>query len=122
MKLFCFVFSIADRPPYQVKKKRWVCQRLVCHKRESLLQDHLPVKYQDVNFKDPKFKHEIFVRIDMKHSYFSNYFIICLQSIFSAVESIIELFAVCQKLRNNFFSCYIKKFNKSNFVYVATCL
>ena len=35
-----------------------------------------------VKFKDPKVKHEIFVRIDMKHSYFSNYFIICLPSIF----------------------------------------
>ena len=34
-----------------------------------------------------KCKHEIFVRIDMKHSYFSNYFIICLQSTFSVVES-----------------------------------
>ena len=33
-----------------------------------LLQDHLP------KFKDPKFKHEIFMTIDMKHSYFSNYF------------------------------------------------
>ena len=51
---------------------------------------------QDVKFKDPKFKHEIFVRIDMKHSYFSNYFIFCLQSFFSVVEIIIELF-VCQK-------------------------
>ena len=56
-----------------------------------MLQDHLPVKFQDVKFKDTKFKHEIFVRIDMKHSYFSNYFIICLQSIFSVVEIIIEL-------------------------------
>ena len=53
---------------------------------------NLPVK-----FKDPKFKHEIFVRIDMKHSYFSNYFIISLQSIFYVVE-IIELFVVCQKV------------------------
>ena len=35
--------------------------------RGSLLQDGLPVK-----FKYPKFKHDIFVRIDMKHSYFSN--------------------------------------------------
>ena len=41
---------------------------------------------------------KFFVRIDMKHSYFSNYFIICLQSIFSVVEIIIELFVVCQKL------------------------
>ena len=47
-----------------------------------------------------KFKHEIFMRIDIKHSYmyFSNYFIICLLSIFSVVEIIIELFVVCQKL------------------------
>ena len=43
----------------------------------NLLQDRLPVKFQDVKFKDPKFKHKIFVRIDMKHSYFPNYFIIC---------------------------------------------
>ena len=28
----------------------------------------LPVKFQDMKIKDPKFKH---VRIDMKHSYFS---------------------------------------------------
>ena len=65
-----------------------------------MLQDRLPVKFQDVKFKDPKFKHEIFVRIDMKHSYFSNYFIICLQSIFSVVEIVIELFVVCQKLNS----------------------
>ena len=52
-----------------------------------MLQDRLSVK-----FKDPKFKHEIFVRIDMKHSYFSNYFMICLQSV---VEIIIELFVLC---------------------------
>ena len=31
-------------------------------------EDHLPVK-----FNDPKFKNKILVRIDMKHSYFSNY-------------------------------------------------
>ena len=31
-------------------------------------KDHLPVKLND-----PKFKNEIFVRVDMKHSYFSNY-------------------------------------------------
>ena len=29
-----------------------------------MLQDRLPMKFQDVKFKDPKFKHEIFVRID----------------------------------------------------------
>ena len=50
-----------------------------------------------MKFKDSKLKHEIFVRIDMKHSYFSNHFMVCLQSIFSVVEIIIELFVVCQK-------------------------
>ena len=44
------------------------------------------MKFQDVKFKDP-----IFMRIDTKHSYFSNYFIICLPSSFSAVEIIFEL-------------------------------
>ena len=33
--------------------------------------------------------HEIFMRIDMKHSYFSNYFIICLPSFFSIIKVII---------------------------------
>ena len=57
-----------------------------CARRGSLQQDRLPVKFQDVKFQDPKFKHEIFMRIDMKHSYFSNCFILCLQSIFSVVN------------------------------------
>ena len=59
-----------------------------------MLQDRFPVKFKDVKFKDPKFQHEIFVRIDMKHSYFSNYFIIN----FSVVEIIIELFVICQNV------------------------
>ena len=42
-----------------------------------------------MKFNDPKFKNQISVRIDIKHSYFSNYFIICLQSI--------ETVVVCQK-------------------------
>ena len=68
--------------------------------------------------KDLKFKHEIFVRIDMKHSYFSNYFIICLQSIFFLL-----LKSVCCLPKINSCLCIIfvlKKFksNKSNFVYV----
>ena len=42
-----------------------VCQRLVCKKRE------FAVRSSSCN--DPKLKNEIFVRIDMKHSYFSNY-------------------------------------------------
>ena len=41
-----------------------------------------------MKFNNPKLKNEIFVRIDMKHSYFSNYFIICLQLIFSVVETV----------------------------------
>ena len=60
------------------------------------------MKFQDVKFTVPKCKHEIFVRIDMKHSYFSNYFIICLQSILLLLKIIIELFVVCQKFK----SCY----------------
>ena len=51
------------------------------------------MKFQNVKFKDP-----IFMRIETKHSYFSNYFIICLPSSFSAVEIIIELFVVCQNI------------------------
>ena len=62
------------------RKKGGGCARGWCVRRGSLLQDRLPVK-----FKDSKFKHEIIVRIDM-NSYFSKYFIICLQSIFSVVE------------------------------------
>ena len=38
--------------------------------------------------------HEIFMRIDMKHSYFSHYFIICLLSFFSIIKVIIELFVL----------------------------
>ena len=52
--------------------------------------------FLDVKFKDLKFKHEIFMRIDMKYSYFSSYFIICLNLIFSVVAIIIGLFVVCQ--------------------------
>ena len=68
----------------------------------NLLQDRLPVKFQDVKF-DPKFKHEIFVKIEMKHSYFSNYFITCLQ-MFVVFAKILFM------LMHNFCSCYIRKF------------
>ena len=68
--------SRADRHTKSRKKSA----RGWCVRRENLLQNRFPVKFQDVKIKDPNFKHEIFVRIDMKHSYFSNYFIICLQS------------------------------------------
>ena len=79
-----------------------MCQRLVCRKREFAVRFHFRV-----NFNDPKFKNEFFMRTDMKHSYFSNYFIICLQPIFlfSAVETV-----VCQKFMHNFCSSCIKKF------------
>ena len=55
----------------------------------------------------------------MKHPYFSNSSIICLQSIFSVVEIINELFVICQINTCNFCS-YL--YNKSNFVYsMYTC-
>ena len=73
-----------------------MCQRLVCQKRE-FAADRLPVKFQDVMFKDPKF-YEIFMRIDMKHSYFPNDFIICLQSTFSVVETVCCLPKICSCL------------------------
>ena len=44
-----------------------VCQRLVCQKRE------FAVRSSSCEVNDPKLTNEIFVRIDMKHSYFSNY-------------------------------------------------
>ena len=43
-----------------------------------------------MKFNDPKFKNEIFLRIDMKHSYFSNY-------LFAINFSVVET-VVCQKL------------------------
>ena len=72
------------------------------------MQDRLPVKFQDVKFTVLKYRHERFVRIE--HSYFS---IICLQSIFSFVEIIIELFVLCQKLMHTC-SYYIKNFKVTN--------
>ena len=59
----------------------------------SLLQDCLPVKFQDVKFKDPELMQ---LNFHEKHSYFLNYFMICLPSI---VKVIIELF-VCQNIKN----------------------
>ena len=59
-----------------------------------------------MKFNDPKLKIEIFVRIDMKHSY--------MQLIFSVVETVVVIILV----HNSLFCC-IKKFkNKFNFVYV----
>ena len=42
------------------KKKGNGCARGWCVRRGSLLQDRLPVKFQDVKFNDMKLKHEIF--------------------------------------------------------------
>ena len=44
-----------------------------------------------MKFNDPKLKNEIFVRIDMKHSHFSNY-------LFAINFSVVETVVVCQKL------------------------
>ena len=56
-----------------------MCQRVMCQKREFTVT---------VKFNDPKLKKEIFVRIDMKHSYFSNYLF----------ADVVETVVVCQKL------------------------
>ena len=44
-----------------------------------------------MQFNDPKFKNEFFLRIDMKHSYFSLY-------LFAIYFSVVETVVVCQKL------------------------
>ena len=85
-------FFFKSRPPYQVEKKKEV----------GVPEEGVSCKTSDVKFKDPKFKHEIFERIDMKHSYL-NYFIICLPSYFSVIEIIIELFLP----KHNSCVCYI---------------
>ena len=54
-------------------------------------EEGVAVRSSSCEVNDPKFKNDIFVRIDMKHSYFSN----CLFAIiFSAVETVV----VYQKL------------------------
>ena len=62
-----------------------MCQRLVSQKRE------FAVRSSSCEVNDPKFKNEIFVRINMKHSYFSNY-------LFAITFSVVETVVVCQKL------------------------
>ena len=44
-----------------------------------------------MKFNDPNLKKEIFVRIDVKHSYFSNY-------LFAINFSVVDTVVVCQKL------------------------
>ena len=64
-KEFCFLFSRVNL--HSNKKWRWLCQRLVCQKSEFACKIYsLPVKFQEVKFTDLKFKHEIFVRLNMK--------------------------------------------------------
>ena len=74
------------------------------------------MKFQDVKFKDTKFKHESVLRIDMKHSYFSNYFIICLQSV---VEIILNCLLFAKKLFMFMHIVLYKEIlkNRINFVY-----
>ena len=65
-----------------------------------------------MKFNDPKLKNEIFVRIDMKHSYFSN-FLFAIN--FSAVETVV----VYQKLIHIYaYILVVAINNKSNFVYI----
>ena len=59
-----------------------MCQRLVCQKLEFAVRSSSCVS---------KIKNKIFVRIDMKHSYFSNY-------LFAINFSVVETVVVCQKL------------------------
>ena len=69
-----------------------------------MLQDRLPVK-----FKDPKFKHEIFMRIDMKHSYFS------IISLFICNQfSVVEIIMNCLLIAKNY--CYMKVTNLTLYV------
>ena len=96
---YFYYYYYKSQPPYQVEKgsaRGW------CVRRGNLLQDRLPVKLQERKFKDPKFNHEIFVRIDMKHSYFSNYYVTCLQSILYCLLFAKNLIM----LMHTFCSCY----------------
>ena len=68
-------FSFQAGSPYQVENKRkWVCQNLVCQRREFAARSSS--KFQDVKFQDLKFKHEIFMKIDMKNLYTSQFFLL----------------------------------------------
>ena len=81
--LFCFVIYlfIKSQPTYHKKfNEVGVCQRMVCQKRE------FAVRLSSCEDNDPKLKNETFVRIDMKHSYFSNYLF---AMNFSVVEAVV---------------------------------
>ena len=55
LDFFCGNFQEPTAIPSRNKGGR--CARGWCVRRGSLLQDRLPVKFQDVKFKDPNFKH-----------------------------------------------------------------
>ena len=62
-----------------------------------------------MKFNNSNIKNEIFVRIDMKHSCFSNYLFV--------IHFFVETVVVCQKIimfMHNFCSCCIKKFKVIN--------
>ena len=63
-----------------------------------------------MKFNDPNLKKSNFVRIDMKHSYFSNY-------LFPINIFVVET-VVCQKLIQVYACVLVVLSNKSNFVYV----
>ena len=64
-----YLFIYQEPTDIPSRKKRGGCVPEVGVSEEGVCsKDHLPVK-----FNDPKLKNEIFVRLDKKHSYFSNY-------------------------------------------------
>ena len=54
LDIFC---NFQEQTAILSRKKGGRCARGWCVRRGSLLQDRLPVKFQDEKFKDPKFKH-----------------------------------------------------------------
>ena len=78
---------------------------MACQKRELAARSSSR-EVQDVKFKDPKFKYETFVRIDMKHSYFSKYNLFSIN--FSVIEIIIDclLFAIIFMFMHNIICSY----------------
>ena len=79
------------------------------------------MKFQDVKFKDPKF-----MKFSLKHSNFSNNFIICLLSIFSVIKVIIGERAkrarhsqVCSIENRGYIYYYIYIIVRANFVLIT---
>ena len=70
------------------------------------LEEGVYCRPTSVKFNDPKFKNEIFLRIDMKHSYFSNY-------LFAINFSVVET-VVCQKLIHVYTYCMFLLYKVTN--------